>query len=81
MSAKLSCVRFRKFSLRVVCRIALTALLLTAGVKLTNMLLRLRFFTDLGLKVYPRKSNCVIGYFFVSFRQNCMISAGIHAMG
>ena len=42
------------------------AFALTAGVKLTNRLLRARFFTSRRRNVYPRKSNFVIGY--VPFR-------------
>src|SRR5262249_50555131 len=47
----------------VVARMVLRADALTAGVKLTNILFLLRFFATRGLKVYPRKSNFVFGYF------------------
>src|ERR1019366_10826871 len=41
---------------------------LTAGVKLTNRLFRLRFFTTRGRKVYPRKSNFVFEIGLYDFR-------------
>src|ERR1019366_6000606 len=50
------------FNRRVVSRMVLRADALTAGVKLTNRLFRLRFFTTRGRNVYPRKSNFVFEY-------------------
>ena len=47
----------RKLVFRIVCRMLVSAAWLTAGVKLQNRLPRLEFFTSLGRKLYPRKSN------------------------
>ncbi len=61
ISLRLRSARFCPFPFRVIARMDFCADGLTAAVKLTNILLQSLFFTDRGLKVYPKKSNDVLG--------------------
>lgn len=61
MSFKLRSERFLTLLFLVTVRIDFSASLLTAGVKLINILLCLVFLHGLPLKVYPRKSNDLFG--------------------
>lgn len=62
MSPKFNSDLLRMFNLFNFARIDFFAVLLTDGVNPTNLILCLLFLHDLGLKVYPKKSNDVSEY-------------------
>ena len=57
--SKLNSVRVRTRNVLTLCRMDFIAVLLTAGVKLTNTLFLLVFLQSLRLNVYPKKSKDV----------------------